>query len=889
MVILRKKKKPIITATQPVEEAFSAQTISPTLTGAGATVPIPAPVKKIRLSTGEISGETREEKFARLNPGSIDPVTSIRAPEAPTAIESAGDVFDTGKAETGVAEDDLTLEELRDLTPDQIRARQVAEAEKRGLAPPPSGKQEVVEKLKEEQTAQTKFALEQETRIKELEDLGLSKIAERLRRSVGAATSAFGTRQGVISTATQALPGLVSAGGEKILNEVKLRITNERARRVELERRRDLAQQNQQSALASDLEAEIRSSKIKEKTVLAKAEADLLRIESAVQTAAETKAQNQLDFISDLPPEAFANIPATDLGRIFEAAGLSPSLGLALKQANADLVEAKKTKDELAISQAQATLDNTIAEGKQIGVEKATKAEQSFEARRDLVERGASAEELERFDVLTGFDDAKRDAEINLKNAQKDLADAKAKAEGVGVGVTGVTNIKSYLGGDITAVFGEKTDVEPEGHTGMDFAAINGTDAPAITAGVVTNISTLKTGLGNSVTIRDTETSNKITYGHLSSIGVAEGDTISKDQIIGQVGNTGSVLDRAGNPISEADKLANPNRGSHLHIEAKDSKGNRFDPERLFIDKEAQRRQGAKFLNIKLGLPVKLVDSVQEQDALKEVVDSFPELTSTEIKRLFIIGEEIDDLPQNTRNVAEQLVDIGSGITKSGFDLSSIIGQAKRGNFISAINTVENQRLEEQVTEGFTSTNVERNIFNIQEALEHIENNPEDVGKIDAGVFRLEKKAGLNNAQVQRIESLLTWMIAPVRNQIAGSDVTEPESIFLDPIIPDISNPQENLQAKLEVLRDAYLRGYNTERRNAGLIQVDINDIINPLEKVKKYEQGITLQQQLGGVQKVTEENAPTLSKFGVQIPQTTQTQTGAGITLTNDNLIDNN
>ncbi|MGL6248847.1 MAG: murein hydrolase activator EnvC family protein, partial [Culicoidibacterales bacterium] len=89
-------------------------------------------------------------------------------------------------------------------------------------------------------------------------------------------------------------------------------------------------------------------------------------------------------------------------------------------------------------------------------------------------------------------------------------------------------------------------------HLGVDYGASEGTPVVAVTDGVVIQASYGDNGgYGNMIVISHNVNGTPMVsiYGHLSSIGVSAGQTVSGGQYIGAVGNTGNSF------------------GAHLHIE----------------------------------------------------------------------------------------------------------------------------------------------------------------------------------------------------------------------------------------------------------------------------------------------------------------------------------
>lgn len=100
----------------------------------------------------------------------------------------------------------------------------------------------------------------------------------------------------------------------------------------------------------------------------------------------------------------------------------------------------------------------------------------------------------------------------------------------------------------ISSRFGEAGSYWASGyHTGIDFATDHGTPAAA-----VSNATVVQAGwdgaYGNHVRLR-LENGDEVSYSHLSSIAVVDGERVSTGQRVGRVGETGNAY------------------GAHLHFE----------------------------------------------------------------------------------------------------------------------------------------------------------------------------------------------------------------------------------------------------------------------------------------------------------------------------------
>lgn len=101
----------------------------------------------------------------------------------------------------------------------------------------------------------------------------------------------------------------------------------------------------------------------------------------------------------------------------------------------------------------------------------------------------------------------------------------------------------------LTATFGNSGSMWSSDHTGLDFAAAEGTSLVAIGAGVVTEVG-YDGAYGNKTVIR-LEDGTELWYCHQSSQNVSVGDQVSAGDVIGAVGSTGNTT------------------GPHLHLEVR--------------------------------------------------------------------------------------------------------------------------------------------------------------------------------------------------------------------------------------------------------------------------------------------------------------------------------
>lgn len=111
-------------------------------------------------------------------------------------------------------------------------------------------------------------------------------------------------------------------------------------------------------------------------------------------------------------------------------------------------------------------------------------------------------------------------------------------------------------GMSISCNFGDPDGIDGSPHGGTDFPAAKGTPIYAVADGIVSAARAMPS-YGNCVQIShgtaDDGNNYATLYAHMSSIAVSEGQTVTKGQVIGYVGNTGAVSGKNG--------------GYHLHLE----------------------------------------------------------------------------------------------------------------------------------------------------------------------------------------------------------------------------------------------------------------------------------------------------------------------------------
>ena len=183
----------------------------------------------------------------------------------------------------------------------------------------------------------------------------------------------------------------------------------------------------------------------------------------------------------------------------------------------------------------------------------------------NLEERQAEYDEIMAAEDAANANIDKLVAELEAqRRAEQANNGGGSSGAGSGANSTGsfIWPVASYV--YVSSRFGQRVHPitgEIKNHTGIDIASNKGTTIYAADGGTIT-LAAWNGGYGNCVMI-DHGNGYVTLYGHMSSIAVSQGQTVSQGDTIGYVGSTGNST------------------GPHLHFEVLKN-GTRIDPEQFF-------------------------------------------------------------------------------------------------------------------------------------------------------------------------------------------------------------------------------------------------------------------------------------------------------------------
>ena len=290
----------------------------------------------------------------------------------------------------------------------------------------------------------------------------------------------------------------------------------------------------------------------------------LERYRARVRAMEENGGYNILAIISKSDSFSDMLTAMDDVGEIMESDRQLEEAYIAAREntesVKADYEDTRSELEELKaqLKEEQEELEKDIEEAIQI----------ILDLENDLENRQAE------YDAIMAAEDAanatidKLVAELEAQRAAEAAAAAAAAGGGSGGGgsanasgsflwpVASYVYVSSRFGLRVHPITGEK-----KSHTGIDIASNQGTAVYASDGGSVT-LAGWNGGYGNCIMI-DHGNGYVTLYGHLSSISVSVGQTVSQGATIGAVGSTGNST------------------GPHLHFEVLKN-GTRIDPEQFF-------------------------------------------------------------------------------------------------------------------------------------------------------------------------------------------------------------------------------------------------------------------------------------------------------------------
>lgn len=189
--------------------------------------------------------------------------------------------------------------------------------------------------------------------------------------------------------------------------------------------------------------------------------------------------------------------------------------------------------------------------------------------------------------------------------------------------------------------------------------------------------------------------------------------------------------------------------------------------------------------------------------------------------------------------------DLGSALYNASLgtdmDMGQLASMINRGAYEQAMTTVENKQLG-SVDAFFASTDRARSTVKQAQVVLDILNDPtfpaDALGAFDGRKFKVERFFGVNDkqrAQIQKLESALQLLAAPIRVEVAGTAATASEMEKIAAFQSDILNQPDTVKTQVEELKQSVLRFHNEARSQRGLPVVDETKLNNNKARLDLY------------------------------------------------------
>ncbi|MFC4784283.1 M23 family metallopeptidase [Nocardioides sp. MAHUQ-72] len=240
--------------------------------------------------------------------------------------------------------------------------------------------------------------------------------------------------------------------------------------------------------------------------------------------------------------QLFRGLPSTPV--LLGVAALAVSAGGAVTAANPGLVDSGQT----GFAQASALTGSSDVSRVSL-----------LEARTAAISRDSSREAL----ADAADDKLVAQAEQQAEQHNAALAKLAKQAESQAAKIALNQWVLPVDGYHLTATFGQCSSLWSSCHTGLDFAAPNGTPIHAVANGTVTSVG--YDGSYGNKTVITLDDGTELWFCHQTSYAVNTGDVVRAGQLIGYVGSTGNVT------------------GPHLHLEVRPGGGDPVDPYQALV------------------------------------------------------------------------------------------------------------------------------------------------------------------------------------------------------------------------------------------------------------------------------------------------------------------
>jgi len=407
---------------------------------------------------------------------------------------------------------------------------------------------------------------------------------------------------------------------------------------------------------------------------------------------------------------------------------------------------------------------------------------------------------------------------------------------------------QQWLGGTVTQKFDSPaipgTFIDGRStHGGYDISGKINEAVSSPVSGTVVEITQGNTGWGNSVVIQDAQ-GNNWRLAHFNTTAVNKGENVYAGQAVGYLGNTGMVLKGDGTKPTPQELAAG--RGTHLHMEVKNSQGQLVDPYGTQqaggvsdLDRGTLVAQLGKMV---YGTRISDAEGARVQKLINGYVQVNPNAGVADV-RSSLMKSLLGYTVTKNQNIGDSLLNVVISAAPpdkglADFDVAGLAMLLNGDKVEQAITKVENYAMNNAKNvdpDGYLGEIAAKTTIKLATDLKNyiakLPNSPVGVASGTAQDWLGRFKSG----EAAAIKAKIVSIAADWRKQYAGVNVTPTEIQFLDAVIPSLYDSPGNFMTKLNALTGQIMTRFNASRDQVGLPNLNEMSLTNKALRIPLY------------------------------------------------------
>jgi len=234
--------------------------------------------------------------------------------------------------------------------------------------------------------------------------------------------------------------------------------------------------------------------------------------------------------------------------------------------------------------------------------------------------------------------------------------------------------------------------------------------------------------------------------------------------------------------------------------------------------------------------------SDKESERVQSFIEKGTSMGKSELEIIDdVLGFNVTKNKELAGTLRNNLLQIAEEDGLAGFDMLGLARLLNDNKMEEAIRRVELQVLNKAkqvdpdgyISESVTKTAVQRG-KELEDYVLGLDKSPVGVIK---GSFTKWIKRKFRGKEEQEVLTKVTQLVVEMRNRLLGSAVTPSESLFLEPLVPDLNDTPQNFMTKLQNLQTEPQRELNNFRGVFGLPELGSAVLRDQIGKVGIYEE----------------------------------------------------